>query len=148
MNNHDIKLELLKRVYNDAVTQRKIIGSNLKNDINLDTQQVIAEINDILNHASTISDFGATVTPMAGFSGILGYVARFTGEIILYFLSFMTDRQRQFNVEILNALNEINMLLSNINNKQVVLTSEVEIKINDIYQEVQLIKKQLESHKR
>lgn len=66
-----------------------------------------ADTRSFIALAELNSDAGASVTPMEEFNGITRKFALIIGKVVVYLVSFITDKQRKFNKGIILALRAI-----------------------------------------
>lgn len=66
-----------------------------------------ADARSFIALAELNSDAGASVTPMEEFTGITRKLALFIGKLVVYLVSFITDKQRKCNKGIILALRTI-----------------------------------------
>lgn len=93
-----------------------------------------AEIRSFIAQAEVNSDAGASVTPMEQFNGITRKVALFIGKLVVYLVSFITDKQRKCNKGIILALRTIADGIDGLNKECVSTSQEVKMLREEIEQ--------------
>ncbi len=75
-----------------------------------------SEIMTIISSAESIADISLMTPKMLQFSGLTRRLAVFTGKKILYLSTFITAKQRSFNITIIHALRTITDTLTRLGN--------------------------------
>jgi SAM-dependent methyltransferase len=65
------------------------------------------ELHRIISAAEAHADAGAEVSPMTQFGGLTRQAAMIAGKVVVYLASFITDKQRSYNREVVRALRSV-----------------------------------------
>jgi O-antigen chain-terminating methyltransferase len=74
-------------------------------------------IRSIIRKAEARANIGEEVTPMLQFRGLTQKIARLAGKAVIYLSSFITDKQRSFNRDMIHAMEAVTDSLDRIGNK-------------------------------
>jgi O-antigen chain-terminating methyltransferase len=85
-----------------------------------------SSIRSIIRTAEASANIGEEVTPMLQFRGLTQKIARLAGKSVIYFSSFITDKQRSFNRDLIHAMRAVTNSLDHIGNK-IVMEEQNEI---------------------
>ena len=73
-----------------------------------------ARVTALLDGAERVAWVGSTFPPLAAFSGLLHYPARWAARLVLFLSRFITDAQAHFNISVLQALRELNQAVGSL----------------------------------
>lgn len=99
--------EEIASMIRDQIYRRKHDRSCIASQSRVHHSSSAADIRTFISLAEHNSDAGACVTPMEQFNGITRKLALFIGKLVVYLVSFITDKQRKCNKGIILALRTI-----------------------------------------
>jgi O-antigen chain-terminating methyltransferase len=125
-NNSEIEIDKLMEKIREEVRKRYQETGKSLHDKSQDrsneteTEEPVIDtsaIRSIIKTAEDRADIGAEVTPMLQFRGLTQKVARLAGKAVIYLSSFITDKQRSFNRDVIHAMRAVTDSLDHVGNK-------------------------------
>ena len=101
-----VSAEVIAAMIRDQISRRRHDRSGNTSQLRVNSSYS-ADVRFFIAQAKLNSDAGASVSPMDQFNGITRKLALFIGKMVVYLVSFITDKQRIFNMEIILALRAI-----------------------------------------
>lgn len=128
-NNSEIEIDKLMEKIREGIRKRhKEKGQTLQDTSQAQSNKPVTEgpvidtsaIRSIIRTAEDRADIGTSVTPMTKFRGLTQKAARLAGKAVLYLSSFITDKQRSFNRDMIHAMRAVTDSLDHVGSKIVI----------------------------